>query len=123
MGNTDTVRVGIAGHWTLTSYLVDGGLVGLERDIRIDAEFVDGRLTGQSGCNRYMTSYRSESGSIEIEPPAGTRKLCSHPDGIMELERRYLEVLPTVSAFLVVDGRHLELIDRSGGRVLVFETG
>ena len=53
----------------------------------------DGSLTGSAGCNNYTTSYTADEGTITIEPPGSTRKLCPEPEGIMEQESAYLAAL------------------------------
>ena len=58
-------------------------------------------------------------GSIEIEPPAGTKKACGEPDGVMEQEAAYLAALPTAVSYRLA-GSVLELIDADGKRLVTY---
>lgn len=91
-------------------------LAGTALTARFDA---DGSLSGSSGCNGYTTSYTTDKGSIEIEPPAGTKKACAEPDGVMEQEAAFLAALPTAVSFRLA-GSVLELIDADGKRLVTF---
>ncbi len=49
-------------------------------------------------------------------PPAGTRKMCGRPEGIMEQERQYLQALTTAATYRI-EGQDLELRTESGALV------
>jgi heat shock protein HslJ len=113
--------VGLIGTWSLRSYN-DGrqAMVSILNDTEITALFEDGRLRGHSGCNRYTTTYETDGGSVSIPPPVGTRMLCQEPEGLMDQETRYLDLLPSATTYLIRDGRHLELFDSEGTRILQY---
>ena len=98
--------------WTLTALGDEGILPG----ITIIAEFTeDGKLTGNSGCNGYNTTYEVDGDNIEISDMiAGTAMAC--PDPIMKQERAYLTALPTAATY-VIQGN--ELVLRDDGRAVV----
>ena len=113
--------VGLSGAWSLLSY--NNGrqaMVSILNDTEITALFEDGRLRGHSGCNRYTTTYQTDGGLVSIPPPVGTRMLCQEPEGLMDQETRYLELLPSATTYLIRDGRHLELFDSEGSRILQY---
>jgi len=113
--------LGLSGAWSLLSY--NNGreaMVSILNDTEITALFEEGRLRGHSGCNRYTTTYQTDGGSVSIPPPVGTRMLCQQPDGLMEQESRYLQLLPSATTYLIRDGRHLELFDSEGMRILQY---
>jgi len=79
----------------------------------------DGKLSGQAGCNTYNTGYKVDGTSIQIEPAATTRKMCSEPQGVMEQEAAYLIALEAAKTFEVV-GKRLTLIGEGGARLVEY---
>lgn len=64
------------------------------------------RIQGTSACNEYFADLKPvEAGRIEVGPVGTTRMLC--PDEVMEIERRYLDLLRAVRAHRIRDGRLL----------------
>lgn len=64
------------------------------------------RLAGRSGCNRYMGTWSRADGGLRIGPVASTMMYC---DGLMELERAFLESLQAVNG-AVMDASQLVLL-------------
>lgn len=91
----------------------DGIVTPLE-GTRLTLEFgTAGALVGSAGCNNYTTAYRVNGSNITIDPPAGTQRVCTEPDGIMDQEADFLiGALPTAATFRI-DGNTLEV--RSAG--------
>lgn len=86
-----------------------GALVSLLPGTRVTLEFgADGRVTGSSGCNTFFSSYQVSGNSIVIGPPSSTQTLCSEPEGIMQQETDFLNILRIASTFRL-DGNRLEL--------------
>lgn len=80
------------------------------------------RVEGFSGCNRYMGSYKLESGRLTITAPAATRMACADPSRAA-LETDYLKALTNIRSFSLDAGgapRHLTFTLASGA-VLDFE--
>ena len=115
----EVVETGAAS-FTGVPWVVSGGLdvEGWEA-VAPSATFDDETVGGSTGCNNYMTGYTTDGGSIEIEEPAGTRKLCPEPEGVMEQEAAYLAALPTADHFRV-DGESLALFAADGTDVASF---
>ena len=72
------------------------------------------RLAGRSGCNRYMGTWAVEDGALRIGPLATTMMYC---DGLMELERSFLDALQAVHA-MRRDAERLVLTDERGGALI-----
>jgi heat shock protein HslJ len=101
--------------WLLTA---DAPLGAALESIGVTAEFADGDLTGQSGCNRYRTTYELDGSSLTIGPDiAGTLIAC--PPAETAVETAYLERLPRVAAY-EVDGDTLLLSDADGEALLSY---
>jgi heat shock protein HslJ len=102
------------GSWTATTIQLGVALASPLGGTEVTAQFgADGTLTGVAGCNSYRTTYTTTRGSIEIAPPAATRKACSTPEGVMEQEAAYLAALPTAAHYRV-DGDSLALLAADG---------
>ena len=66
----------------------------------VTALFVDGGLSGTSGCNNYNTTYTATRTRLRVSANvASTLKLCSQP--AMNVEASYLERIPTTRAFTI----------------------
>jgi heat shock protein HslJ len=108
------------GSWQATGVLRGDALVSPIAGTEITATFSEGdELSGSAGCNTYRATYTSGKGSIEISPPASTKKLCPEPEGVMEQESVLLATLPTATRFRI-DGNTLQLFSADGTRILDF---
>jgi putative lipoprotein len=77
-------------------------------------QFRDGRLSGYSGCNRYMGTYEQDGNKLTLGPLASTKKACA--PARMEKERAWFAMLEQVRAF---EATHLVLkLKGAGGRVI-----
>ena len=88
-----------------------GGVVSAVEGARVTAIFDDeGRVAGSGGCNRFMATYEIDGGAIRVGPVAGTRMLCTEPEGVSEQEGSYFAALERASTWSIREGR-LELRD------------
>ena len=78
-----------------------------------------GELTGNAGCNNYMTTFQAGDGKITIAPAAATRKFCGEPVGVMDQEAYYLNAMTTAASY-TLDGDQLVIADGAGNQVAVF---
>ncbi len=70
----------------------------------------DGSYSGSAGCNVYQGTYTlAPEGGLELSPPAATKQLCGTPEGVMEQETAYLNLLPGVTRYEVNDAGQLIL--------------
>jgi len=86
-------------------------------DVTISATFVDGKISGRSGCNSYFSSYELGEGTITIGPVGGTKMMC--PDDVMKWEAEFTAFLEAAATYRI-DGDRL-LIFRKDGEALTFE--
>lgn len=107
--------------WTLDSYLAENGtLVPVLPGTEVSARFGDdGKVTGSAGCNGYGGDYRFDGKVLTIEPPISTKMNCNRPEGVMEQENRYLNLLTSVAGYRI-DGDRLDLLDEAGKALLTY---
>jgi heat shock protein HslJ len=108
--------------WTLESYSSPEGesvssvIVGTT----ITATFSDdGNVTGNAGCNSYGAGYVLDGATIIIEPPISTKMNCNYPEGVMNQENTYLNLLTSVAGYRI-DGDRLDLLDGAGETLLSY---
>jgi heat shock protein HslJ len=104
--------------WILTSLATETGMTNTLPDTTITATFVDGNVTGSSGCNRYFGSYHQTQ--IKIGPVGSTLMFCADPEGVMTQETGYHLLLLNVTSYAISDNK-LTLSDSLGNPQLVFE--
>lgn len=78
----------------------------------------DGRMSGNTGCNRASAGYTAEGDRLTIDAVASTKRACLDPQG-NALERAYLEAVEATSGYRITNGE-LELLDASGKIVARF---
>nr|WP_242540405.1 META domain-containing protein [Trinickia mobilis] len=76
------------------------------------------RVSGFSGCNRYMGSYTLKNGGLSFGPLASTRKAC--PSAAGDLERAYLDGLAHVakSGVQMKPPQQLQIVLESGDTLI-----
>lgn len=100
--------------WSLT--LMNGS--SLLESTSITLEFKDGRIGGRSGCNSYGSDYTSnDSGTMAVDTIMVTLMYCTSPEGIMQQESQYLNILRNVSAYSISGGL-LTLSTDDGGELV-----
>jgi heat shock protein HslJ len=68
--------------------------------------FLEGRVSGNAGCNTYNAPYTVDGDKITIGPLATTRKMCADPAGVMDQEAQFLSALQTAATWKI-DGDQL----------------
>ena len=80
------------------------------------------RFLGSAGCNEYeMTYIAKTSNSYTTDFMQITVEACQEPEGILEQERRFMELLRSSESFHITD-TELSLINDQGKSILVFRT-
>jgi heat shock protein HslJ len=97
--------------------LVTLGGAGLIPGTQVTATFEDGQVHGQA-CNSYGGSYKVSGDKITFSDIYMTEMACMDPQGVMEQERRYVEMLGMAQTFKVSSGQ-LQIF-AAGGEVLTF---
>jgi heat shock protein HslJ len=106
--------------WKLSEYLNESGdLQPVISDTVIDAQFVDSKVSGSAGCNRYFGGYTSgQKNQLVFDGRMGsTQMACAQL--IASQERRYLVLLSDVNSREIRDGMLL-LLDKQGQLVLKY---
>jgi hypothetical protein len=67
-------------------------------------QFDAGQISGNNGCNQYGGTYQIEGNSIRFDGIYSTEMACLDPDGLMDQERVYLELLRVADQFELGDG-------------------
>ncbi|WP_106160102.1 META domain-containing protein [Hasllibacter halocynthiae] len=96
---TSEGETSLVGLWTVTE--IGGAAPAGEEPAELGfAE--DGALSGSTGCNRVLGTWVAEGGTLNIEQPGTTMRLCA--PAAMEQERRFLDIVATVETWGVEDG-------------------
>ncbi len=105
--------------WALVSYVgADGTMMDVLPDTTITAQFADGQVSGNSGCNSYSGSYELDGSNITFGPIAGTLMACA-PE-IMKQEAAYLANLGKAAQFNLDKEGQLALSDADGNLLLLY---
>jgi heat shock protein HslJ len=103
-----------SGTWVATE--VDGFAANVSP--RADLAFeTDRRVSGSSGCNRYVAELNPSPPSVRMGSVAGTQQICAPP--VMEQERRFINALELTTT-QVVDGDTMHFINGTGRTVIRF---
>ncbi len=107
--------------WSLDTYLADTGTpTPVLPDSEVTARFDDdGKVVGSAGCNQYGSDYHLDGTVLSISPPISTKMYCGEPEGLMDQEARFLELLGSAAECQIENDR-LEIADASGATVLTF---
>ncbi len=102
--------------WQMTAYRnIDGEMIESLPDVKTTAQFEDGSVGGNSGCNGYNGSYQIDGKKISFGPMMSTLMACPPP--MMEQETGYMAALDMVDAFKV-NGETLTMFDADGEVVM-----
>ncbi len=104
--------------WKLIGFGQSEPLKSLLKETEITLEFLNNRVAGTGGCNRYMGGYKQENHQLTFPPLASTQKACL-PD-IMKQEFQYFQLLQQTQTVEINAQGQLEL--RSPQGILVFES-
>ena len=99
--------------WGLVSINGDVDLIGAPPSLVFEGE----ELSGNASCNSYWGSYQVEGDTLSPGPVARTEMYCQEPEGVMDQENRYLEILAAAESH-VLSGS--SLIISGGGNQLSF---
>jgi len=100
--------------WSLISYNNgQDAQVSVILGSEITLNFLDGEVTGKTGCNGYTGPYTTQVWSLSIGPLATTGEVCSEPEGVMEQEAAYLAAIQQADHYSISQGR-LTVFDSEG---------
>ena len=103
------------GRWSLTTFVeaieMDSGQTRFSRTadvipgIEVTIEFSENSVSGSAGCNSYNAPMEAEDTTISVGAASVTRTWCDDPERLMGQERRYLDVLSSVSRLQIYGDR------------------
>ncbi len=99
-----------AGKWSLSSF------DGAPPPSALSVGFESGSLKGEAFCNKFFGDYRKEGATLRIVAVGTTRKACPELDA----EQKFFGVFTETSSYEIDPAGQLTLVDRDGGRGLVF---
>lgn len=110
----------LEGHvWALESWRNEAGeMVPAIADSGASAEFNDGQLSGNGGCNGFSGSYEHSGDELTIGQIASTLMLCA-PEELGTQETTYFAHLQNAATYQIADDR-LEISNGEGEVVLIF---
>ncbi len=106
-------------NWGLKMYFDNEKWWPVFIESEISAQFDDGNLSGNSGCNDYTAAYVTEEIRLTIEDLKSTDITCDVNQEIMTQESIYLGLLPGVVGYEVLGGS-LTLIGEGGNAIRYF---
>jgi heat shock protein HslJ len=101
------------GDWLVTS--LAGSPVATDGQAASIAFTLDGKVSGSTGCNRFMGGFALTGETLTFGPLAGTRMAC--PEALMQQESRMFELLAAVRGFQITEAGDLVLL--AGDRQVV----
>lgn len=108
------------GSWHATGFVRGEDFRSVIAAAEITATFTEeGELRGGAGCNTYRSTFTTDGVAIAISPPASTKKFCAQPEGVMQQEAEYLQVLSSAARFRL-DGSTLRLTRADGTHLVDF---
>jgi heat shock protein HslJ len=107
--------------WVLESYGDSGNPQPVIEDTTVTATFTseEKQVSGSAGCNGYFGGYEVKDG-LSVGMLAHTEMYCMEPEGVMDQETGYLEILGKAESY-TVSGDRLEI--DCGDKVLVYKAG
>lgn len=86
--------------WVLTALNKNRPIGGTQPTI----QFENGQVSGNAGCNHFGGSYQIKGDTISFSALEMTEMACMEPEGGMEQELTYLELLGAAQRYELVDG-------------------
>ena len=101
--------------WVLTAIDNDTEIIGFPPTLEFEGDMV----SGNASCNIYSGSYQAQGETISFGPLVRTEMYCMEPEGVMDQEQTYLEILEAAQRFELVDG--ILTIYSDSGKTLIFQ--
>lgn len=67
---------------------------------RVTLAFLEGRVSGRSGCNLYSGPVETGAGTLKVGPLISTKMACMRP-GLMQQESAYLNALQSAQTYSI----------------------
>jgi heat shock protein HslJ len=95
--------------WTLTSMGITEPIPGAE----ITAGFIDGQMSGSTGCNNYFAGYETQGDRLILSDSGVTEMYCQQPTGVMGVETQFMDYFFQIDRFHLT-ANELQLITGAG---------
>ena len=107
--------------WDLVAYGEAGDPTASLGSAMTNAQFTakDGTLSGFGGCNTYGGHYTGLGSVLKVTEVQSDDGFCEEPEGVMEQESAYLDLLANAKAYQVENGRLMILSENRD--VLIFQ--
>jgi heat shock protein HslJ len=106
--------------WLLTTiYTGRDSMIGLVWGADATAVVEDGIIGGTTGCNHYSGEFTVDGSAVEIGELIQTEMYCEQPEGVMEQEATYLQLLAQVESYEIVRDR-LTFFNAEGTSLLTY---
>ena len=108
--------------WVLESYGEAGDTQAVIEGTEITATFGSAKheVRGSAGCNSYFGDYEADNSALSIPLVGNTEMYCMEPEGVMEQEEQYLQLIRLAGSYEIEGGKLR--ITCSDGSVLVFSS-
>jgi heat shock protein HslJ len=117
-GFSPSDKANLAGEiWVLTN--LNG--IDLIENHQPTIQFEADQVSGNASCNHYGGGYQIKGDTLRFEGLFSTEMACLDPDGLMEQERIYLELLGSADRFELSDSEDVLTIYASPHQILTFE--
>ena len=108
----------LKGDWKLAEAKMNGEKIVYKEEIHTTLSFFESdKMGGNSGCNRYSTSFTLDGGKIELFPVVSTKMACEGER--MKQEEVFFGVIEKTDRFRF-EGQYLIFTDEAGKNVLKF---
>lgn len=117
---TDDIEIEdlVGKEWKLEQLRSDGVLYEMDENVPSMNFAVDGKVTGNTGCNNYFADFTVRGRTLHFSEIGSTRKACEEA---MELEAAFLKVLDNDLRALFSEGRLILSGDGGNRMILGFE--
>jgi len=102
--------------WVLTAINSDTAIIGNPPTLEFEADMV----SGNASCNTFGGRYQIQRETISFGPLARTEMYCVEPEGVMDQEQIYLDILGAAQRFELVDD--ILTIYSDSEKTLTFQT-
>ena len=115
------------GNWVLKAFVkvhvTESGwrhlrVTNLRPGSKVTMSFEEDGVFGSAGCNSYSAQHSIGDEEITFTSPGVTRRVCATPDGVMQQETRFLNLLPSLTKFHIYGDRLF--IFTGEGRAVLF---
>ena len=111
-------NIPVESNWEVEHIYVEGSEIAPSADHNATLAFLkDGKIAGDSGCNRFFGNFSEEKNTLKFENVGSTRMMC--PD--MAFETAFLQTLSNTASYRMGDNGTLTLKDNNGNIIAILK--